>query len=300
MRTANPPFLLPAVAIGHAGYDDVFLGNLRGNRFSRNSTVWDPDADTRFWRFSYDEHAEHDVPAMVAEALRVSGAQDLQYVGYSQVRACQLHIQSTSGVTAPCTVCRPAARGGSPEVVGQQLAATRWTTRGPRRGSPLRQGRKDQQRGSLGTRPEQRHPLPRRGVLRACRGRWCCWRVWRRARRWRGRCGRPCCWRPPCLWGTSPACPSAPWRTCRPQRCARAAVFPVRTRGAPPLQACRTGVRARHGCTTTRRVPSAAFPPFAAAQVFQRWGMTEFGAHDPRAAELAAKGCSLLPSACVK
>ncbi|KAL6752231.1 Alpha/Beta hydrolase protein [Haematococcus lacustris] len=62
---------------------DVWLGNVRGNRFSRNHTHLSA-ADQEFWAYSWDHHAALDLPAMVDLALAVSGAPSLQYVGYSQ------------------------------------------------------------------------------------------------------------------------------------------------------------------------------------------------------------------------
>lgn len=72
-------------ANGFTGYD-VWLGNVRGNRFSRKHTSLDPDRDDTFWDWGWDEHAAFDIPSMVDKALSVSGADTLQYIGYSQVR----------------------------------------------------------------------------------------------------------------------------------------------------------------------------------------------------------------------
>jgi hypothetical protein len=33
------------------------MGNVRGNRFSRNHTTLSPDRDPAFWDYSWDEHA---------------------------------------------------------------------------------------------------------------------------------------------------------------------------------------------------------------------------------------------------
>lgn len=54
-----PPF----IAVD-AGYD-VWLSNLRGNKYSRQHVLLDPDNDKEFWDFSYPEHAKYDLPAMV-------------------------------------------------------------------------------------------------------------------------------------------------------------------------------------------------------------------------------------------
>ncbi|GMS81342.1 hypothetical protein PENTCL1PPCAC_3517, partial [Pristionchus entomophagus] len=77
---------LPEQSLGFqmadAGFD-VYLGNVRGNVYSRghaNETV-----DKReYWRFSFDEMAQFDLEAMVDKALSISGTSHLHYVGYSQ------------------------------------------------------------------------------------------------------------------------------------------------------------------------------------------------------------------------
>lgn len=68
-----------------AGYD-VWLGNVRGNRFSRSHVTLNPDKDDDFWDFGWDQHAAFDIPTMVDKALSVTAATTLQYIGYSQVR----------------------------------------------------------------------------------------------------------------------------------------------------------------------------------------------------------------------
>lgn len=65
------------------GYD-VWMGNARGNYYSRNHTTLDPDTDSLFWKFSWHEMGVYDLPAMINLALKVSGAQKLHFVGHSQ------------------------------------------------------------------------------------------------------------------------------------------------------------------------------------------------------------------------
>jgi hypothetical protein len=65
-----------------AGYD-VWLGNVRGNRFSRNHTHLTPE-DPSFWRWSWDQIAKYDFPAQVSTVVKVSGQERLVVVGYSQ------------------------------------------------------------------------------------------------------------------------------------------------------------------------------------------------------------------------
>ncbi|XP_017098803.2 lipase 1 isoform X1 [Drosophila bipectinata] len=62
---------------------DVWLGNARGNRYSRNHTTLDPD-ESKFWDFSWHEIGMYDLPAMIDHVLKVTGYQKLQYAGHSQ------------------------------------------------------------------------------------------------------------------------------------------------------------------------------------------------------------------------
>ena len=50
-----------------AGYD-VWMGNVRGNRYSTNHTTLNVK-DPKFWEFSFDEMALHDLPTMVDYVL---------------------------------------------------------------------------------------------------------------------------------------------------------------------------------------------------------------------------------------
>lgn len=71
-----------AYMLSDAGYD-VWLGNARGNKYSRrhvskSPAVWD------FWQFSNDEIALHDLPSMIDYALEISQQEKLYYIGHSQ------------------------------------------------------------------------------------------------------------------------------------------------------------------------------------------------------------------------
>lgn len=65
-----------------AGYD-VWLGNARGNTWSRNHTDLDPDG-SKFWNFSIHEIAVNDLPAMINFVLTETNEPSLHYIGHSQ------------------------------------------------------------------------------------------------------------------------------------------------------------------------------------------------------------------------
>ncbi|EAS31241.1 triglyceride lipase-cholesterol esterase [Coccidioides immitis RS] len=64
------------------GYD-VWLGNNRGNKYSKKSTTHSPSS-TAFWNFSMDQFAFHDIPDSIDYILSVTSQTSLSYVGFSQ------------------------------------------------------------------------------------------------------------------------------------------------------------------------------------------------------------------------
>ena len=52
----------PAFMMANLGYD-VWLGNVRGNKYSREHVHYNADQDAEFWQFSFDEMAKYDLPA---------------------------------------------------------------------------------------------------------------------------------------------------------------------------------------------------------------------------------------------
>lgn len=62
---------------------DVWLGNIRGNRYSRRNCYLSP-CQRKFWDWSFQEMASMDIPAMLEYALKVSGQAQLFYIAHSQ------------------------------------------------------------------------------------------------------------------------------------------------------------------------------------------------------------------------
>jgi lysosomal acid lipase/cholesteryl ester hydrolase len=64
------------------GYD-VWLGNNRGNKYSKKS-VHTPPTASRFWNFSMDQFAFRDIPDSIAYILATTHQPSLSYIGFSQ------------------------------------------------------------------------------------------------------------------------------------------------------------------------------------------------------------------------
>ena len=62
---------------------DVWLGNNRGNKYSKKSLHHDPSSKA-FWNFSIDDFAWHDIPDSIQYILESTKAPAISYVGFSQ------------------------------------------------------------------------------------------------------------------------------------------------------------------------------------------------------------------------
>ncbi|XP_026725377.1 lipase 3-like [Trichoplusia ni] len=74
-----------AYVLAEAGYD-VWLGNARGNFYSRNHLSLNPSStfNQNFWKFSWDEIGNFDLPAFIDYILETTGQSKLHYIGHSQ------------------------------------------------------------------------------------------------------------------------------------------------------------------------------------------------------------------------
>lgn len=72
-----------AFVLADEGYD-VWMGNSRGNLYSRSHVSLNPDTDELYWRFSWQHMSEYDLPAMIDAILKVTRTQKLYYIGHSQ------------------------------------------------------------------------------------------------------------------------------------------------------------------------------------------------------------------------
>ncbi|KAF9793299.1 triacylglycerol lipase [Thelephora terrestris] len=77
----SPNRALPFVLVD-LGFD-VWLGNNRGNKYSKKSIRHDPNSK-EFWNYSMDDFAWHDIPDSINYVLDVTRAKSLSYIGFSQ------------------------------------------------------------------------------------------------------------------------------------------------------------------------------------------------------------------------
>lgn len=76
-------FLFEAFILADDGYD-VWMGNARGNKYSRNHTKLIPDKDSIFWDFSWHEIGIYDLSATIDYILKQTGTDKVYYVGHGQ------------------------------------------------------------------------------------------------------------------------------------------------------------------------------------------------------------------------
>ncbi|KAG8230455.1 hypothetical protein J437_LFUL009944 [Ladona fulva] len=71
-----------AYILADAGYD-VWMGNARGNRYSRAHVSLNPDDDDKFWDFSWHEMGIKDLPAEIDYVIEKTGQSKIFYAGHS-------------------------------------------------------------------------------------------------------------------------------------------------------------------------------------------------------------------------
>ncbi|KAH8376737.1 hypothetical protein KR093_001124, partial [Drosophila rubida] len=77
----------PSSGLGYFLYDagyDVWMGNARGNRYSRGHLKLNPNTDRSYWSFSWHEIGYYDLPAMIDYVLKKTNHSKLSYYGHSQ------------------------------------------------------------------------------------------------------------------------------------------------------------------------------------------------------------------------
>ena len=77
----SPDRALPFVLVDR-GFD-VWLGNNRGNKYSKKSIKYDPNSK-EFWNYSIDDFAWHDIPDSINYVLDITQVKNVSYIGFSQ------------------------------------------------------------------------------------------------------------------------------------------------------------------------------------------------------------------------
>ena len=71
-----------AFLLADRGYD-VWLANARGSKYSQKH-IHLSQSQNEYWKFSIDQFAQFDIPAVVDYVLQQTGASNVSYIGFSQ------------------------------------------------------------------------------------------------------------------------------------------------------------------------------------------------------------------------
>ncbi|XP_032454071.1 lipase 3 isoform X2 [Nasonia vitripennis] len=71
-----------AYMLADVGFD-VWLGNTRGNTYSRKHVSLSPDYDEDFWRYSFHEIALYDITTAIDYILQLTNQRQIIYIGHS-------------------------------------------------------------------------------------------------------------------------------------------------------------------------------------------------------------------------
>jgi len=69
--------------LANAGYD-VWMNNIRGNKYGDTHNILDPETDDEFWDLSFDEQGKIDIPAIVDYVRNMTGYEKVSIIGHSQ------------------------------------------------------------------------------------------------------------------------------------------------------------------------------------------------------------------------
>ncbi|CAG4991878.1 unnamed protein product [Colias eurytheme] len=72
------------ITLAEMGHD-IWIGDCRGNKYSRRHVSLDPDNDAeQFWNFTFTEIGNYDLPALIDYVLQETGYEKLNAIGHSQ------------------------------------------------------------------------------------------------------------------------------------------------------------------------------------------------------------------------
>lgn len=77
----------PSLGLGYVLADncyDVWVANHRGNSYSRHHVRLDPNKDIDYWNYTFDEHGNFDLPAIIDYIQLKTGQAKVNYIGHSQ------------------------------------------------------------------------------------------------------------------------------------------------------------------------------------------------------------------------